>query len=124
MAIATMLESHSKVDKVIYPGLKSHPNYELNKKQARGSGGMISFYVKGDGKGAERFLKAVKVFTLAESLGGVESLIELPAVMTHASVSAEHRKELGILDTMIRISVGIEDLKDLKADIEQALSKV
>lgn len=116
--IAKYLESHPKVKKVIYPGLKSHPQYELNKRQSRGSGAMISFYVNGDIKAAERFLTAVKVFTLAESLGGVESLIENPALMTHMSVPADKRKELGIEDNFIRISTGIEDLKDLMDDLK------
>mmetsp|Transcript_28635 Transcript_28635/g.27627 ORF Transcript_28635/g.27627 Transcript_28635/m.27627 type:complete len:246 (-) Transcript_28635:37-774(-) len=120
MELATYLEKHPKVDRVVYPGLKSHPNYELNKKQSRGSGGMITFFIKGELKNAEKFLRAVKIFTLAESLGGVESLIEHPALMTHASVSAENRKTLGILDTLIRISVGVEDVKDLRDDLDQA----
>lgn len=89
----------------------------------RGFGGMVSFYVKGNIKMAERFLKGLKVFTLAESLGGVESLIENPALMTHGSVPAEHRKALGIDDNFIRISVGIEDESDLLADLKQALTK-
>jgi cystathionine gamma-lyase len=123
IAIAALLESHPKVTRVIYPGLKSHPQYELCKKQARGPGAMISFYIKGDIKTAERFLKAVKLFTLAESLGGVESLIENPALMTHFSVPPEQRKLLGIEDNFIRISCGIEDQKDLVEDIKQALEK-
>mmetsp|Transcript_39493 Transcript_39493/g.29169 ORF Transcript_39493/g.29169 Transcript_39493/m.29169 type:complete len:245 (-) Transcript_39493:37-771(-) len=118
--VAAFLEKHPKVERVIYPGLKSHPNYELNLKQARGPGGMISFIIKGDLRTAERFLKSVKIFTLAESLGGVESLIESPALMTHASVPVEQRKVLGILDTLIRVSVGVEDIKDLKDDLDQA----
>jgi cystathionine gamma-lyase len=123
MAIGEYLEKHAKIEKVVYPGLKSHPQYELNKRQSRGTGGMLSFYIKGDVKTAERFLVALKVFTLAESLGGVESLIESPAIMTHGSVPADHRKLLGIEDNFIRISVGIEDLKDLLDDIKQALAK-
>jgi len=123
VAIADYLNGHAKVEKVIYPGLKSHPQYELNKKQSRGPGAMISFYIKGDINTAERFLKAVKIFTLAESLGGVESLIENPALMTHGSVPIEQRKLLGIADNFIRISTGIEDLKDLMEDIKQALEK-
>ena len=121
--IAELLEKHPKVDRVIYPGLKSHPQYELCKKQARGPGAMISFYIKGDINTAERFLRAVKLFTLAESLGGVESLIENPALMTHFSVPPEQRKILGIEDNFIRISVGIEDCNDLIEDIKQALQK-
>lgn len=121
--IADLLEKHPKVDRVIYPGLKSHPQYELCKKQSRGPGAMISFYIKGDINMAERFLRSVKLFTLAESLGGVESLIENPALMTHFSVPPEQRKLLGIEDNFIRISVGIEDCKDLIEDIKQALEK-
>jgi cystathionine gamma-lyase len=121
--IADYLEKHSKVARVIYPGLKSHPQFELNKKQSRGPGAMISFYIKGDINTAERFLRAVKIFTLAESLGGVESLIENPALMTHFSVPPEQRKILGIEDNFIRISVGIEEVKDLLEDIKQALEQ-
>ncbi len=123
MAISEYLEKHSKIEKVVYPGLKSHPQYELNKRQSRGTGGMLSFYIKGDVNTAERFLVALKVFTLAESLGGVESLIESPAIMTHGSVPVDQRKLLGIEDNFIRISAGIEDLKDLLDDIKQALAK-
>ena len=119
--IADLLEKHPKIDRVIYPGLKSHPQYELCKRQSRGPGAMISFYIQGVIKTAERFLRAVKLFTLAESLGGVESLIENPALMTHFSVPAEQRKLLGIEDNFIRISAGIEDSKDLLEDIKQAL---
>ena len=121
--IAALLEKHPKVDRVIYPGLKSHPQYELCKKQSKGPGAMISFYIKGDIKTAERFLRAVKLFTLAESLGGVESLIENPALMTHFSVPPEQRKLLGIEDNFIRISCGIEESKDLLDDIKQAFEK-
>jgi cystathionine beta-lyase/cystathionine gamma-synthase len=121
--IAAYLEKHPKVAKVIYPGLKSHPQYELCKKQSKGPGAMISFYIKGDIKMAERFLRGVKLFTLAESLGGVESLIENPALMTHFSVPPEQRKILGIEDNFIRISVGIEEAEDLLADVKQALEK-
>ena len=118
MKLATFLEKHSRVEKVIYPGLKSHLNYELNKKQSRGTGAMISFYMKGDAKNVEKFFKNLKVFTLAESLGCVESLVECPAVMTHASVPAEQRLKLGIADTLIRVSVGIEEYKDLMEDLD------
>lgn len=119
--IADYLEKSDKVEKVIYPGLKSHPQHELIQRQARGFGAMISFYIKGDINTAERFLRHLKIFTLAESLGGVESLIENPALMTHGSVPIEHRKFLGIADNFIRISVGIEDIKDLMEDIRGAL---
>jgi cystathionine gamma-lyase len=123
MAIAEFLEKHPKIVKVVYPGLKSHPQYELNKVQSRGTGGMLSFYIKGDINTAERFLVGLKLFTLAESLGGVESLIESPSIMTHGSVPAEHRKLLGIEDNFIRISIGIEDITDLLNDLKQALAK-
>jgi cystathionine gamma-lyase len=121
MQIARYLEKHPQVDKVIYPGLESHPQHALAKKQMSGFGGMITFFIKGGLPEARQFLEKVKIFTLAESLGGVESLIEHPAIMTHASIPAETRKELGIHDNLIRVSVGIEDLADLKADLAQAL---
>ena len=123
MAIAKLLESHKKVQGVIYPGLPSHPGYHTHRKQSKGPGAMISFYVKGGLTQASNFLKALHVFTLAESLGGVESLAECPAVMTHGSVPAEHRKTLGIEDNFIRLSVGIENVEDLLEDIRQALNK-
>lgn len=122
LKIAEFLEQHKNVEKVLYPGLASHPQYELAKKQMSGFGGMVTFYIKGGLKEARGFLEKVKVFTLAESLGGVESLVEHPAIMTHASVPADQRKLLGIDDTLIRISVGIESIEDLIKDIEQALS--
>ena len=121
MAIARFLEKHPKVDRVIYPGLESHPQYAIARKQMSGFGGMITFFIKGGLEDARGFLERVKIFTLAESLGGVESLIEHPAIMTHASIPAETRKQLGIHDNLIRISVGIEDLQDLQTDLEQAL---
>jgi cystathionine gamma-lyase len=120
-AVAAFLEKHPKVEKVIYPGLASHPGHELAKRQMTGFGGMISYVLKGNLADAKRVLEKVKVFTLAESLGGVESLIEHPAIMTHASVPAETRKTLGIVDTLIRLSVGVEDVKDLIADLTQAM---
>ncbi len=123
MAIAKFLESHPKVDKVIYPGLESHPQYALAKEQMHGFGGMITFYIKGGLDSARKFLENVNVFSLAESLGGVESLIEHPAIMTHASVPPENRKALGIDDTLIRLSVGVEDLNDLIADLKTAFDK-
>lgn len=122
--VAKFLESHPKVQKVIYPGLASHPQYSLAKTQMSGFGGMITFYIKGGMDEARRFLENVKVFSLAESLGGVESLIEHPAIMTHASVPAENRKALGIDDTLIRLSVGVEDIEDLLWDLQQAFEKV
>ncbi|MGO1329424.1 MAG: trans-sulfuration enzyme family protein, partial [Idiomarina loihiensis] len=122
MELAKWLEQHPKVEKVIYPGLESHPQHELAKKQMQGFGGMISILLKGDLEAARKFLESVEVFALAESLGGVESLIEHPAIMTHASVPKENREKLGILDNFVRVSVGIEDLDDLKADLDNALN--
>ncbi len=118
--LAVWLEQNAQVEKVIYPGLPSHPQHSLAKRQARGYGGMISFVLKGGLDDARRFLSACKLFTLAESLGGVESLIEHPAIMTHASVPPETRAKLGIVDGFIRLSVGIEDVADLQADLERA----
>ncbi len=124
MKIAKYLEKHPLVEKTVYPGLESHPQYALAKKQMSGFGGMITFFIKGGMESARTFLESVKVFALAESLGGVESLIEHPAIMTHASVPAEQRKILGIDDSLIRLSVGVEDCADLLADLEQAFKKV
>ncbi len=121
MKVAEYLEKHPKIERVIYPGLPSHPQHALAKKQMSGFGGMITFFIKGGLPEARRFLERVKLFTLAESLGGVESLIEHPAIMTHASVPAENRKALGIHDNLVRVSVGIEDLADLLKDLERAL---
>ena len=118
--ISAWLETHKQVERVIYPGLESHPQHALAKKQMRGFGGMMSFVLKGNLDQARRFLSACQIFTLAESLGGVESLIEHPAIMTHASVPAETRAKLGIADGFIRLSVGIEDVADLQADLEGA----
>jgi cystathionine gamma-lyase len=120
--IAAWLEQHKQVETVIYPGLESHPQHALAKKQQRGFGGMISFVLKGNLDHARRFLSTCELFTLAESLGGVESLIEHPAIMTHASVPPENRKKLGIVDGFIRLSVGIEDVADLQADLERAFN--
>jgi len=122
--ISNYLENHAKVEKVVYPGLKSHPQYELAKKQMKGSGGMITFFLKGGIDESRRFLENVKLFALAESLGGVESLVDHPAIMTHASIPKEVREQLGIHDNLIRLSVGIEDCDDLIADLERAFSKV
>lgn len=123
MAIARFLESHPKVEKVIYPGLESHPQHALAREQMHGFGGMITFYIKGGLESARTFLENVNVFALAESLGGVESLIEHPAIMTHASVPPENRKALGIDDSLIRLSVGIEDINDLLTDLKSAFDK-
>ena len=122
--VADYLQEHPKVKKVNYPGLKSHPQYELAKKQMSGFGGMLSFEIVGGLKEAEQFLGNLKIFSLAESLGGVESLIEHPARMTHASVPPEIRKQIGITDSLIRISVGIENIDDLIKDLDQAFKKV
>lgn len=123
MAVAKYLESHPAVAQVIYPGLESHPQYELAKSQMKDFGGMVSFTFKsGKKEDAVKFLEKVRVFTLAESLGGVESLANHPALMTHASIPAEKRAELGITDDLVRLSVGIEDAEDLIADLEKAFS--
>ncbi len=123
-AIAEWLEQHPRIERVIYPGLASHPRHALARRQMRGFGGMISAVLRADLAGVTRFLTACRVFTLAESLGGVESLIEHPAIMTHASVPAEVRRTLGLDDGLVRLSVGIEDVHDLIADLEQALSMI
>lgn len=121
--LANWLSTHPKVRKVIYPGLNSHPQHQLAKEQMSAFGGMISIVLQGGLEEAKRFLSACKLFTLAESLGGVESLIEHPAIMTHASIPPEKRKELGIEDGFIRLSVGIEHIDDLQADLEHALAQ-
>lgn len=123
LIVAKFLETHSAVEKVIHPGLPTHPQYELGKRQMIGYSGMLVFYIKGGLEEARTFLKALKIFTLAESLGGFESLIELPSLQTHASVPEDQRKVLGISDNMIRLSVGLEDTEDLIKDLEQALKK-
>jgi cystathionine gamma-lyase len=121
MKVAQYLASHPKVQKVTYPGLESHPQHALARKQMKGFGGMLTFDIKGGLETARTFLKTVKVFACAESLGGVESLIEHPAIMTHASIPKETREKLGIADGFIRLSVGIEDAQDLIDDLSQAL---
>jgi cystathionine gamma-lyase/homocysteine desulfhydrase len=118
--IVEFLANHPAVQKVYYPGLETHPNYEIAKKQMRGFGGMVSFDV-GNAEKADQVLNRVRYFTLAESLGAVESLISLPAKMTHASIPKERREQLGITDGLIRISVGLEDVEDLIEDLAQAL---
>jgi len=124
MIIAEFLENHPKIEKVIYPGLSSHPQHELAKSQMSGFGGMLSLYIKGGLEETKRFLEEVNLFVLAESLGGVESLIEHPAIMTHASVPSEERAILGITDNFVRVSVGIEDVNDLKKDLNDALETI
>ena len=123
-AIAAWLEVQPKVERVIYPGLPSHPQHAIAKKQMRAGGGMITMFIKGGAAEARRFLEHCELFTLAESLGGVESLIEHPGIMTHASVPADVREQLGISDSLIRLSVGVEDLEDLTCDLEGALAAV
>ncbi len=123
MKIAQWLEKHPKIEKVYYPGLASHPQHDLAKKQMQGFGGMVTAIMKGDLDASRRMLSACEIFTLAESLGGVESLIEHPAIMTHASIPKEEREKLGISDGLIRLSVGIEDVDDLIADLSAALDK-
>jgi cystathionine gamma-lyase len=122
--LARWLEQHSKVRNVIYPGLTSHPQHELAKRQMRAFGGMITLYLASDLAGARRFLEKTKLFSLAESLGGVESLIEHPALMTHGSIPPDQRAALGIDDALIRLSVGVEDLEDLREDLAEALAMV
>lgn len=124
MAVATYLEKHPKVERVVYPGLKSHPQHAIAKKQMLGFGGMITFFLKGDIKKSKKFLENVKIFALAESLGGVESLIEHPAIMTHASVPKKVRESIGLSDNLIRLSVGIEHVQDLIDDLDEAFKAV
>jgi cystathionine beta-lyase/cystathionine gamma-synthase len=122
LQIASFLESHPQVERVIYPGLKSHPQYDVAQRQMRMGGGMVSMVMKGGLDASRKFLEAVRVFSLAESLGGVESLIEHPAIMTHASIPKEIRERSGIADGFIRLSVGIEDLADLQDDLATAFN--
>ena len=121
LSIAQFLESHPKIEKVNYPGLPSHPHHQLAKKQMSGFGGMMSFFIHGGLSAVQNLLKKVQLFTLAESLGGVCSLIEHPATMSYTPVDPTYLKEQGITDHLIRISVGIEDEEDLKNDLHQAL---
>lgn len=122
LQLAQWLEKHPAVSKVIYPGLPSHPQHNLAKEQMSAFGGMISVYLNKDLAGTKTMLERCKIFALAESLGGVESLIEHPAIMTHASIPKAQRESLGITDNFIRLSVGIESVADLQSDLEQALS--
>jgi cystathionine gamma-lyase len=122
LAIAQHLERHPAVKQVIYPGLASHPQHDLAKRQMHGFGGMVSVVLDRDLKGTQRMLERTELFTLAESLGGVESLIEHPAIMTHASIPPHVREELGISDAFIRLSVGVDAAADLIADLDQALA--
>ena len=122
LRIAKWLEQDDRVESVLYPGLPSHPQHELAKEQMPGFGGIVTFFIKGDLDNARSFLEKCQVFALAESLGGVESLLDHPAIMTHASVPEKERAALGISDTLIRLSVGIEAVDDLIADLDQALT--
>jgi len=124
LRVAQYLEAHPCVEKVMYPALPSHPQHEIHKKQTKGMSGMMSFYLKGNLDETIQFLKNLKVFILAESLGGYESLAEHPALMTHASVPADERAKLGIGDNLIRFSVGVEDVDDLIADLDQAFKRL
>ena len=122
MALAEFLQGHAGVEKVIYPGLASHPDHALAARQMDGFGGMLSVALKGGYEAAKRFCERLELFTLAESLGGVESLVNHPAVMTHASIPPERRAALGIGDNLVRLSVGVESLDDLRRDLENALA--
>ena len=122
--IAEYLKTHPKVDKIYWPGFTDHPNHDIAKKQMRDFGGMIAFTIKGNKQeDAFKIASAMRVFTLAESLGGVESLVNHPATMTHASIPKEERDKAGVVESMLRLSVGIEDIADLLADLKQALEK-
>ncbi len=122
LALAQWLETHPAVEKTIYPGLDSHPQHALAARQMQGFGGIVSIVLKGGFEGAKRFCERTELFTLAESLGGVESLVNHPAVMTHASVPVERRERLGLSDALVRLSVGIEDVGDLRDDLASALA--
>mmetsp|Transcript_21764 Transcript_21764/g.32390 ORF Transcript_21764/g.32390 Transcript_21764/m.32390 type:complete len:398 (-) Transcript_21764:71-1264(-) len=124
MQVAQYLEAHPKVQRVIYPGLPSHPQFSIAKKQMKMGGGMVTFFLKGGLSESKQFLEKLKIFALAESLGAVESLAEHPAIMTHAAVPKEQRAKLGISDSLVRLSVGIEDIDDILNDLEQALAAV
>ncbi len=124
MRIAKYLEDHPKVEKVYYPGLESHPQHDLARKQMTGYSGMLSMEIKGSINEAKKFVESLEIFALAESLGGVESLIEIPAIMTHAGIPREEREKIGIKDTLIRVSVGIEDVEDLLNDLEKGLNQI
>ncbi|MCA1658060.1 MAG: PLP-dependent aspartate aminotransferase family protein, partial [Verrucomicrobiaceae bacterium] len=124
LEIARWLEEHPKVKAVNYPGLKSHPQHDLAREQMNGFGGMVTMFLDTDLAGTRRFLENTHLFALAESLGGVESLINHPALMTHASVPKERREALGVTDSLVRLSVGVEDVRDLIDDLEMAFAAV
>lgn len=119
--MANYLKEHPSVKRVFYPGLESHPGHEIARRQMKGFGGVVSFEIKGGIKAASHFLRRVKVFSLAESLGGVTSLAEHPGTMSHASMPKDYREKVGITDGVIRLSVGLENVDDLIEDLEQAL---
>ncbi|MBA7712512.1 Cystathionine beta-lyase [subsurface metagenome] len=121
IAVANYLKGHPAVKRVFYPGLDSHPGHEIAKRQMKGFGGMVSFESKAGIEAANSFLRKIKVFSLAESLGGVASLAEHPATMSHASMPEDYRKRVGITDELIRLSVGLENIDDLIEDLRQAL---
>ncbi|MBL4659973.1 MAG: PLP-dependent transferase [Alcanivoracaceae bacterium] len=123
MKLAKWLESDPRIEKVIYPGLESHPHHELAKKQMRGFGGIVTILIKGGEQASREMLEKCHIFALAESLGGIESLVNHPAIMTHASIPYEERQKIGIYDNLVRLSVGIEDYEDLKADLDYALGQ-
>ena len=123
IAVADYLNGHKAVKKVFFPGLKTHPGHQIAKRQMRGFGGMVSFEIAGGPTAVTRFLKRPQVFSLAESLGGVASLVEHPGTMSHASMAPEHRKKVGITDNLIRLSIGLENVDDLIDDLKQALGK-
>jgi cystathionine gamma-lyase len=122
MALAQWLESHPAIERVLYPGLASHPQHALAKERMQGFGGIVTIFVKGGLEGAKRFCERTTLFTLAESLGGVESLVNHPAIMTHASIPPDRREQLGLFDNLVRLSVGVEDLEDLRRDLDAALA--
>ena len=123
--VASFLKNHPKVESVFYPGLSSHPNHEVAVSQMNDFGGMISFITKGNRiEDAKKVITSTKIFSLAESLGGVESLCGHPATMTHAAIPKEEREKSGVVDALIRLSVGIEDVEDLIEDLSQALEKI
>ena len=121
MAVAGYLEGHAKIKRVLYPGLPSHPDHHVAARQMKGFGGMVSLELK-DGTGVVSLLKNLEIFALAESLGGVSSLVAHPATMTHVSMPREHREKVGITDGLVRLSVGLEDIRDLINDLDYALS--
>ena len=120
--LAAWLDTHPAIEKVIYPGLAAHPQHALAKRQMDGYGGMISILLKGGLDAARRFMERTELFTCAESLGGVESLVNHPAIMTHASIPPDRRAALGVTDNLVRLSVGVEDVADLRDDIDAALA--